>query len=94
MSDPLDITTIRSRHRIADFAQGDAVRLDGAPVCICGQDWECDAVRLCDEVERLRAFETKIMHMLGLPTDDNLINGSGPEPLGILSEWERKGPAQ
>lgn len=49
------------------------------------QEVVADASALADEVERLRAFEATIRRITGLPTDDELIHGSGPEPLGILN---------
>mgnify|MGYP000956313584 FL=1 len=83
VTDPLtpeDLAAMRQRHFDAGGYCG-WCQLPIAP----DVKWPCDAIRLCDEVERLRGFEATIRRITGLPTDDELIHGSGPEPLGILN---------
>lgn len=78
---PQGLADMRARHT-PNLGFTMCLRCDGN---VTDPRWPCDAVRLLDEVERLRAFESTIRRITGLPTDDELIHGSGPEPLGILN---------
>jgi hypothetical protein len=50
---PIDLDKVRERHLTIEF-------LDGHKECSCGKTAPCDASQLADEVERLRADNSRL----------------------------------
>jgi hypothetical protein len=73
---PLDVAEIQMRHK----------RNEG--MCAeCEQDWPCEAVRLCAEVERLQAVVDGVRELIA---DDHMFPTSDDAAWGVVTHhWDR-----